>query len=313
VYYALERASGRTRWSYDTRQDGGSAQFHGNPLVTEDLLVTGSDGQGAGYVYAFERKTGTPRWKTAVGGLETDLFRFAGMAVGGTTAGELVALDLGSGKIVWRFDTETHPHRRYHRGTPVLLDERVFFGGTDGRVYALRAASGEILWQRDLGCRVSTSLLMADGGLYVGGADGRLYRLDPATGAVTAGLALDGEPHSVLTAAAGSLLVLVGESTLAAIDLDLKQVRWTRVAPEAWSTPRPLIVGKAVLVGNEAGELSAFQTADGKTVWSGKIAGMPRGLSLADAILYVGTLRGTLFAYEMARFMTRFAAPSPRG
>jgi len=47
TYFALNRSTGARRWTYDTRQDGDAAQFHGNPLITDDLVVTGSDGQGA--------------------------------------------------------------------------------------------------------------------------------------------------------------------------------------------------------------------------------------------------------------------------
>ena len=45
-FYALDSASGMPRWSYDTRQDveeAGPAQFHGDPLVLGDQVVTGSD------------------------------------------------------------------------------------------------------------------------------------------------------------------------------------------------------------------------------------------------------------------------------
>src|SRR4030095_9021463 len=97
TYFALDRVKGEVRWSYETRRDGAPAQFHGNPLITGDLVVTGRAGQGPALVYPFDRKTGELRWKTPVDGQDTDLLRFGGLAIGGTTPGDLVALDLPNG------------------------------------------------------------------------------------------------------------------------------------------------------------------------------------------------------------------------
>jgi outer membrane protein assembly factor BamB len=233
-----------------------------------------------------------------VGGLGTDLVRFSGLAIGGTDYGDLMALEIASGKVAWKWSPATRPYGRTHSRSPALLGERVFHAGPDGKVYALEAASGKVRWEHDLGCNVTSALLATGAGVYAGGADKHLYRLDPATGAVTARIELDAAPYFTLVAAGGSILALVGETGLAAIDPDLKEVRWRRTAQQEWTTPRPLVDGEAVLVGGP-GELSAFRLKDGTTVWSSKVEGMPRGLSLAGGALYLGTLRGQLSAYEL--------------
>lgn len=300
MYFAFERGTGRVLWKYDTRQDGEPAQFHGDPLLTEELVVTGSDSTASGYVYAFDRKTGGLRWKTAVGGLETDLLRSgrSGNTVfGGTTGGALVALDLATGRVVWKLETRGEPGRRSRVRAPALSGDRLFFPGLDGKVYAVQAATGEVLWQRDLGSRITTALLLADGHLFVGALNHRLYRLKPRTGEITAEQDAGDFPHSVLTVANGSLVVLAGEKTLLGLDLSLK-VRWTRTSSTPWSTLRPLVLGDSVLVGNDAGELLALRLADGTPVWSRHVEGVPRGLSHAGSTLFVGTLQGAVLAYE---------------
>jgi hypothetical protein len=50
---ALDRKTGLVKWEYDIRKDGEQSQFHGDPLVTDRLVVIGTDGK-IGYVYAFE-------------------------------------------------------------------------------------------------------------------------------------------------------------------------------------------------------------------------------------------------------------------
>lgn len=280
---------------YDTRADGNAATFHGNPLIAGDLLVTGADGY---YAYAFERTTGELRWKAPVGQLSTDLVRFGELVIGGTDEGDLKALEIASGKVAWTWTPATRPYGRMHSRSPAVLGDRLFYGGPDGKVYALDAASGKVLWERDLGCNVTSALLATGAGVYAGGADRHLYRLAPATGAVTARIELEAAPYSKLVAAGGSILALVGESGFAAIDADLKAVRWKRTAPTEWTTPRPLIEGEAVLIGGP-GELSALRVTDGALLWSSKVEGTPRGLGLAEGALYLGTRRGQLRAYEL--------------
>src|SRR5437016_14680750 len=62
---ALDKRSGQARWSYDVRKDGDQTEFHGDPLVAEDLIVIGTDGN-MGHVYAFYRSTGAVRGKYRV-------------------------------------------------------------------------------------------------------------------------------------------------------------------------------------------------------------------------------------------------------
>lgn len=296
MYFAFEHSTGRMLWKYDTRQDGPPAEFHGDPLLLDDLVVTGSDGAPPGYVYAFDRKTGTLRWKTAVGGLETDLLRSGDRAFGVTSEGSLIALELATGKVAWKVESSRDASRSRVRA-PALSGDRVFFPGLDGKVYAVKAATGEILWQRDLGSSITTALLLAENHLFVGALNHRLYRLDPRTGAITAERDTGDFPHSVLTLANGSLVALAGEKSLVGLDPGLN-VRWTRTTSVPWSTLRPLVLGDSVLVGTDGGELLTFRLDDGTPGWSQRIEGVPRGLTRSGSMLVVGTLDGAVLAYE---------------
>jgi len=52
--------------------------------------------------------------------------------------------------------------------TPVIVGDRVIFGGFDGTVRALSTRSGSVLWQRDLGAWISTLVAAIGDDLYVG-------------------------------------------------------------------------------------------------------------------------------------------------
>ena len=62
---ALDKKTGQVRWSYDIHKDGDQTEFHGDPLVTEKLIIIGTDGK-MGHLYAFEWLTGAVRWKYRV-------------------------------------------------------------------------------------------------------------------------------------------------------------------------------------------------------------------------------------------------------
>ena len=57
-FYAINKSTGQLRWSYDIRKDGNQQSFHGDPLVTNDLILIGTDRScdpnGVGHVYAYE-------------------------------------------------------------------------------------------------------------------------------------------------------------------------------------------------------------------------------------------------------------------
>ena len=61
VFYALDRRTGEVRWAHDTAPDGEPASFHGDPLVSGDLILTGADAPNLGHLYAFELETGAVR------------------------------------------------------------------------------------------------------------------------------------------------------------------------------------------------------------------------------------------------------------
>ena len=44
IFYALNKATGEQRWSYNIRQDGKQISFQGNPLVVVDMILIGPEG-----------------------------------------------------------------------------------------------------------------------------------------------------------------------------------------------------------------------------------------------------------------------------
>jgi len=114
------------------------------PAAPVSVYFTAGNG-GAGTLYAINPADGSVRWKNA--GLNASAFT---PAVGGNRVfvlvvnGPLIAFQALDGKELWRVP---HPSA----GAAPLLDGDILFTDTSGSVTAYSAASGAVLWQKDLG------------------------------------------------------------------------------------------------------------------------------------------------------------------
>lgn len=299
VYYAFERDTGEVRWSYDTKADGVPATFHTNPVVTERLVVTGTDGGAPGYVYAFDRMTGQVRWKRILpqGQVSADLALAGDSILALGSNGDLVALDAETGEARWVFDAPSDPYRQ--RGSLAAGATTIYTAGMDEAIYAIRVADGRQLWRRELGSEVTTSILLRGDRLYVGTADGQLLRLDTGSGEVVARIDAGEAPGDTLVPLAAGVCFLRRPPSrkLTAIDAELRQIGWVR-EPEkgSWSTDRPILWKGLLLAGDNQGNLLALDPEDGSIAWSTALEGQIRGLGHAGDTLFVGTIEGRLYA-----------------
>lgn len=303
TFYALDRRSGDIRWSYDTGQDGPQRSFHGDPLIVDDLVLITADNawvtDGVGHVYAFDRTTGRLRWKHREEiGVSTNLARSGAMVYAVTLADELIALDLKTGELRWRFGSGAFAGRVERSAAPAATGNRVYMGALDGTVYALNATTGTVAWQCFIGARVSTALVMAGDDLYAGTAAGRLVRLDPRTGDVRGEIDLGELLFYIPAVTEGSVVVFAGTERLVCVERSLARICWERKTNERWNSKGPVVVGPLVLAGTAEGLVTALRLADGTPVWSRRVDGEVRSVNFIDGCVYVGTLGGVLYAWR---------------
>ncbi len=118
-----------------------SNEMH-NPLVVRDMVVVGTD---RGDLCAYRCKDGKPVWKHEHGKRIFHRPCGDGDRVYFASADGLTAVAADTGKLVWRFTID------HGDGPSLALGEkgRVFLGGSDGKLYALDAKTGELLWSTD--------------------------------------------------------------------------------------------------------------------------------------------------------------------
>jgi outer membrane protein assembly factor BamB len=304
ILYALDRRGGTARWTCDVRPGGRGTSFHGDPLIAESLLVIGTDGGNAdttfGAVWALELATGRVRWhQPLASGIVSDIRRAADNVLAVTREDELLCFDLATGRLAWSFRTGGTPAAFVYR-SPAVAGTRVFFGGSDGVVYALDRDSGRPLWKRSVGSAISTGILALGQHLHLATERGRLVRLSQATGEVEAELPLGTTFTGPPVPVGDSLIVLVGERSVACVDTATTRLVWTQVLPAPIGSPRPYLWRDQVIAGTERGELFSFRARDGMPRWSHHFEGVIRGIGCTDRVLYVGTLKGLVYAYRRA-------------
>lgn len=169
VLHALDKATGRWRWSFETGAEIGSS-----PAISRGVVYEGR--------YALDAATGKTVW--AIGMTNHIAFATPAMSDGMVYvrfAGwgpYLAALDGRNGREEWTFDTDDV--RLKKDNMPVLSsaavsDGLVYVGSEDGYLYARDGRTGVEEWRFRPGRSVSSAPTVADGVIYFGSYDGCLY------------------------------------------------------------------------------------------------------------------------------------------
>jgi len=184
--YALDAASGAVRWNVDL-----GARIRSTPAVRGDTVVVGTM---AGNVVAVDAATGATRWTFATEGAShafadkgndtTSVFAsptIAGdLVTVGARDGQLYALDLASGRLVWR---STHDGASWILST--AFDGTMLFVGSGSAliVQAADPATGAERWRFKTQGAVFSSIAIARDTLVFSDFNGVLYGIDRSSGA----------------------------------------------------------------------------------------------------------------------------------
>ncbi len=166
--FALDAATGRTRW----RVDAGAKVCAAVAVDGERILVGTMDGT----LLALARTDGRELWRQKLAGAITSAPVVAGQhAVVGGRDFLLHAFDLASGREAWR----THFWASWVESTPRLVDGVLYIGSSDLRaVRALDPATGKVLWSSDVYGSAWASPVIAADTVYIGVVGVKDYLID---------------------------------------------------------------------------------------------------------------------------------------
>jgi len=210
-----ERLEKGPAYGRSQKSEAGSQKSEDWPMYRHDNVRSGRATTPVG-------TTLKPQWTANLGGeLTPPVIANGRVYVARKNDNEVVCLDAGSGRILWRYATPA-----YVDSAPTVAGGRLVFGCADGKVYCLDAADGAVVWkfraapadilivdENRVGSKwpVHGSLLVQDGVIYATAGrssflDGGIHvvKLELATGKLLGHARLDGpwndffKPNSLL-------------------------------------------------------------------------------------------------------------------
>ncbi len=252
-------------------------------------------------------------WSASVGGQREVLRLGLGVAVDGGRVyaaghgGDVLALELASGRIVWRARTRAPLSGGTGAGGGLVV-----VGSADGDVIALDAANGEQRWRVRVAGEVLAAPAVAPGALVVRTVDGRVRALSPADGRE---LWLNEQNVPRLSLRGNAPPVIAGDTVVCGFDngkvvafaLASGDVLWeTAIAPARGRTELERlndidaavrVDGDDVFVVGFQGRAARLSLESGQLWWSRELSSF-RGLTFDADRVYVSTVDGDLVALQ---------------
>lgn len=297
-----------------------------SPAAANGVVYVGSTD---GNFYAIDAASGAQRWKFTTKAWEVSSPTVAsGVVYFLSYDGNFYALDASSGQVKWKFKTGgerhysgTHLHHLqpvvesmpdpwdFYLSSPSVSDGSVYFGSSDGNVYALDVNSGGLKWKFKTGDVVHSSPAIANGTLYVGSWDTYLYAIDTTSGTekwrFKTGDDPDAHNHVGIQAspAVEDGVVYFGsrDSYAYAVDAATGKQLWKFSTDGSWVNNSMVVHdGKAYFGTSIPGIMHAVDSKTGKVVFD-----LPTGtpvfasMALAGGTLYLGNFGGKLTAIDL--------------
>ena len=191
--------------------------------------------------------------------------------------------------LAWSFQTADEI-----KSAPIVASDLVFFGSSDGKIYALTLETGRLVWQYDTGSTVIAPPLYVAGTVIAGATNGILYALQADTGEpiwnYATGDQIQGSANWFRLETSNTIAVVVGsyDGTLYCIGLTDGKKIWEYQSDNFINGTPALWQGKVIFGGCDAliHVLDAQSGRDLATIDAGAyIAASP---AIADNEAYVG-------------------------
>lgn len=266
------------------------------PVVAEDqLFVTGGS-----RVFALRTNPKRLEWNESLDGpIEGGLKAGGGRLYVGTTAQGLYALDPArkDKRTVWRYEAGDRVS-----GTPGLSSDAatVYVGSNDRMFHAVKAATGEGMWRREVPSEVRMEPIPLDGLIILACTDGTILALRGGRPEEEVWkFRIDGMPGP-LTLDGGALYVSGSDNTIFALDPRKGTKLWSRVLPST-VTGRIVAVGGTVCAAVREGKVHFLNAGTGATLWTYETqSAIQGGVSAAGGLVLFGSDDQMVYAFDLS-------------
>jgi outer membrane protein assembly factor BamB len=212
----------------------------------------------------------------------------------------LFALNIRTGQVLWKRSLGDLS------SSPVVCDDKIFAGSTDGTLRALDKITGEDIWQFKTGsskvsapaCQDAASLSANEGTLYLGSGDGHLYSLSMGTGELIWKFKADGGIHSSPAVKNGMVFFGSVDGNLYALNADDGSLVWKfRAGADIYSSPA--VAGSLVYIGSNDYFVYAVSQKTGELAWKFETEGLVRSSPVAAGDkLFFGSYDGNFYVLD---------------
>jgi outer membrane protein assembly factor BamB len=225
-FYSINAGDGNILWSFPTRIDVLS-----EPLLVDGVLyiLTGNNA-----LYALDAASGRQIWQYSrqdltaftIRGGSKPVFRNGNIIVG-FSDGFLVSLLASSGAVKWEKQLSRNKKFRDVDADPILDGDVLYISAFDEKTYAIRAATGDVVWTEDVSGYGKPVLFGKQ--LFVATSSGKVVALEKDSGKKLWTYSLPRqESSSAGFASLGGVLrglLIVGESNGSLVALDVTNGR----------------------------------------------------------------------------------------
>lgn len=288
---ALNRQTGAQKWVVSTK-----AEITAGPSISEGRVLVGTDDRK---VLAYQLSNGTFLWQAKVTG------SVMAAPVGGSGTvfvhgldGSVVALNSQSGQQLWRYSVQTPPLMLRQNSSPVLLNNHVIVGFSNGKLASLHRMDGFPEWERELAISkgrsdiqrmvdISADPVIKDNRLYAVSYQGQIAAMEIETGATLWDRALSS--YSGIAVSEDAVFVSDPNGVLWALNRKTGDVIWKQTELMGRELSRPAIVEGFVVVGDNDGYLHWMSRNDGAFVGQNLIdsKGIKAPPVVKDNLVYV--------------------------
>lgn len=283
------------------------------PVVADDTVYVGaSDGK----FHAVNAADGTARWVWPGAAAIDGPAVVAGDGIWFLDAKfNLVALNRADGTRRWSVPVHDekvagkpapeNPTFNHRAATPLVLEDVVYVGSSDGGVYAFATATGEKLWRHDAGAPVYSGIgLHGPDTLMFGTMDGSVVLLDRRTRQETLRVRTGGGIVTTPVVAGDKLVVGSRDYLLYGFNLGDGTVAWKYSYWFSWIESTPVLRDGLLYVGaSDYSRVVALDPVTGRARWATPVHGMNWGSPLVtEDRVFTGTVSqnmpGTVIAHQ---------------
>jgi outer membrane protein assembly factor BamB len=297
VVHALYKRDGRIKWTTQLKHD----LVSGPTLANGYVAVTTSNSS----LILLNQTNGKKIWQNKVSGeILSPPAITRNKVIAKTIDGRVYAFNVADGKQLWVSEHGSPSLVLKASSSPVILGNLILIGFSDGKMDAIDANTGRVVWQRSIAYAsgasdverlvdIDADPIIENDVAYLASYQGYIGALSLSTGQFI--WRKPGSVYKNMLSHANTLYVSDSHDVLWSINKQNGSVNWKQKVLKARGLTEPVLFGNELVVGDKTGYLHFISTQTGELLGRFKASsGVSSSPSVSGKTLYVMTDNGML-------------------